>query len=328
MNFDLDQEHLDLAAAARDFLSASASPAAARAMLDDPFRGAAVHPGRAELVKSGFATITIPERAGGGGGSVLDLAVVAEQAGRVLAGPSLVSFARAAVLLDGDDRLAALAGGELNVAIVDSGPVLDAAGADTFLALRDGALVCGPGTVTARDPIDPTRGLGDVTLGETTVLAPDATGLWQRGERVGRTILAAEGLGAAARVLEIGVEYAKQRHAFGRAIGSYQAVKHLLVDTWVEVEQLRSLVWWAAWAADHAPEELPLASAAAKAAAATTLEHAAETVIQVHGGIGFTWEHDAHLYWRRSKVDRFLLGDDVAAYDEVARLAMAGERAR
>jgi alkylation response protein AidB-like acyl-CoA dehydrogenase len=320
VNFDLDQEHRDLADAARDFLSATASPAAARAMLDD---GATVRPGRAELVKSGFATITIPEHAGGGGGSVLDLAVVAEQAGRLLAGPSLVTFARAAVLLAGDDRLADLAGGDRSVAVVDDdGPVLDAVGADTFLALRDGALVCGPGTVTAREPIDPTRGLGDVTLGDTEELVADAAERWLRGERVGRTILAAEGLGAAARVLEIGVAYAKERYAFGRAIGSYQAVKHLLVDAYVEVEQLRSLVWWAAWAADHAPDELPLASAAAKAAAATTLEQAAEAVIQVHGGIGFTWEHDAHLYWRRSKVDRFLLGDDVSAYDEVARLAV------
>jgi alkylation response protein AidB-like acyl-CoA dehydrogenase len=320
MNFDLDQEHLDLAAAARDFLSATASPAVARAALDD---GAAVQPGRAELVKSGFATITIPEHAGGGGGSVLDLAVVAEQAGRLLAGPSLVTFARAAVLLDGDPRLADLASGDASVAVVDSGPVLDAVGADTFLALRDGALVCGHGTVTAREPIDPTRGLGDVELGETEVLVPDATERWLLAERVGRAVLAAEGLGAAARVLELGVEYAKQRYAFGRAIGSYQAVKHLLVDTYVEVEQLRSLVWWASWAADHAPDELPLAAAAAKAAAATAAEHAAEAVVQVHGGIGFTWEHDAHLYWRRAKVDRFLLGDDIAAHDEVARLAVA-----
>ncbi|WP_328475173.1 acyl-CoA/acyl-ACP dehydrogenase [Actinoplanes sp. NBC_00393] len=321
MNFDLDQEHLDLAAAAGEFLAGSASPAAARAALDD---GAAARPGRAELVKSGYATITVPESAGGGGGSVLQLAVVAEQAGRVLTGPSLVSFARAAVLLDGDaDRLAGLADGSLAVAVVDdSGPVLDAIGADTFLALRDGALVCGPGTVTAREPIDATRGLGDVELGQTVVLARDAGERWQRAERVGRTVLAAEGLGAAAYLLEMGVAYAKQRHAFGRAIGSYQAVKHLLVDVYVAVEQLRSLVWWAAWAADRAPGELPLAAAAAKAAAATTLEQAAETVIQVHGGIGFTWEHDAHLYWRRAKVDRFLLGDDVAAFDEVARLAM------
>ncbi len=320
MNFDLDQEHRELAVAAGEFLSASASPAAARAALDE---GAEVRPGRAELVKSGYATITIPESAGGGGGSVLQLAVVAEQAGRVLAAPSLVSFARAAVLLGEDaGRLAGLA-----FAVVDdSGPVLDAIGADTFLALRDGALVCGPGRVTAREPIDATRGLGDVALGEAVVLVRDAADRWKRAERVGRVILAAEGLGAASRLLEIGVAYAKERQAFGRLIGSYQAVKHMLVDVYVEVEQLRSLVWWAAWAAGHAPGELPLAAAAAKAAAATTLEHAAETVIQVHGGIGFTWEHDAHLYWRRAKVDRFLLGDDVAAFDEVARLAMEAAR--
>ena len=155
------------------------------------------------------------------------------------------------------------------------------------------------------------------------MVAADGEALWARATQVGRVILAAEGLGAAARALEIGVEYAKQRHAFGRAIGSYQSVKHLLVDAYVEIEQLRSLVWWSAWAADNAPDELPLAAAAAKGAAASALERTAETVIQVHGGIGFTWEHDAHLFWRRAKVDRFLLGDDVDAFDEVARLAMA-----
>ena len=87
----------------------------------------------------------------------------------------------------------------------------------------------------------------------------------------------------------------------------------------------RARTWWAAWAADAAPGEFPLAAAAAKATAATVLERAAETLIQVHGGIGFTWEHDAHLYWRRAKVDRLLLGDDIAAYDEVAGLALAGK---
>jgi len=323
VNFDLDSEHVELAAAAAGLLSASASPAAARDALES---GTAVRPGRAELIKSGYATITVPESAGGGGGSLLHLAVVAEQAGRVLAGPSLVTFARAAALLDGDpERLAGLADGSLTVAVADDGgPVLDAVGAAHFLALRDGDLVLGPGRVTAREPIDATRGLGDVELGETTVLVRDATARWQRAERLGRTILAAEGLGAAAQLLDMGVAYAKQRHAFGRPIGSYQAVKHLLVDVYVEVEQLRSLVWWAAWAADRAPAELPLAAAAAKAAAATALEHAAETVIQVHGGIGFTWEHDAHLYWRRAKVDRLLLGDEAEHLDAVARLAVDG----
>ncbi|MGZ4474555.1 MAG: acyl-CoA dehydrogenase family protein [Nocardioides sp.] len=327
MNFDLDDEQRDLAAAARDFLADAAAPANAREALDSGARGA-VPPGRDELVKSGFATITIAESAGGGGGTLLDLAVVAEQAGRVLAGPSLVTYARAAELLaESPTQLEALAGGGLALAVVDAGsPVLDAIGADTFVALRDGDIVCGAGTITEREPIDPTRGLADVAVAPDASPVPGGPDRWARAERVGRVILAAEGLGAASRALEIGVEYAKERHAFGRAIGSYQAVKHMLVDVYVEVEQLRSLVWWAAWAADNAPAELPLAAAAAKAAAATTLERAAETLIQVHGGIGFTWEHDAHLYWRRAKVDRFLLGDDVAAFDEVARIAMEGAR--
>ncbi|MEQ6903382.1 acyl-CoA dehydrogenase family protein [Nocardioides sp. YIM 152588] len=325
MYFDLSDEQRDLAAAARDFLAGSASPAAARAALDDP--DAAIGPGRTELAKSGFAAITVPEEAGGGGGSVLDLAVVAEQAGRVLAGPSLVTFGRAAVLLEGDaDRLAALADGSLAVAVSDGGPVLDAAGAEVFLARRGDDVVLARGGVTRRTPVDPTRGLADVVLEEGEVVAAVADGAaerWTHAERVGRVVLAAEGLGAAARALEIGVAYAKERHAFGRPIGSYQAVKHALVDVYVEVEQLRSLVWWAAWAADQAPDELPLASAAAKAAAASALELAAETLVQVHGGIGFTWEHDAHLYWRRAKVDRFLLGDDVEALDEVALIALS-----
>nr|WP_275585970.1 acyl-CoA dehydrogenase family protein [Geodermatophilus sabuli] len=148
--------------------------------------------------------------------------------------------------------------------------------------------------------------------------------MWARARRVAAVVLAAEDLGAADRAVALAVDYAREREAFGRRIGSYQAVKHLLVDAWVGVDQLRSLVWWAAWAADAAPGELPLAAAAAKAYAAEAFERAAETCIQVHGGIGFTWEHDAHLYWRRAKVDRLLLGDAAEHLDAVARLAVAG----
>ncbi|MBJ7290409.1 acyl-CoA dehydrogenase family protein [Williamsia sp.] len=331
MNFDLDDQQRDLASAAGDFLASSTSLSEVRAALDAAATDIAVRPGRDQLLSSGFATITLPEEVDGGGGTVLDLAVVAEQAGRVLAGPSLITYARAAVLLAGDtDRLRALAAGDLKVAVVDGGgPVLDALGAEQFLALRDGRIVIGRGTVDLPDPIDPTRGLGRVGLGDVEVIdgsgaGEDAQARWDRALQIGRVILAAESLGAAARSVEIGVAYAKERQAFGRAIGSYQAVKHALVDAYVAVEELRSLVWWSAWAADNAPDELPMASASAKGVAAMASQLAAETLIQVHGGIGFTWEHDAHLYWRRAKVDRFLLGDDVAAFDEVARLAMAG----
>ena len=323
MNFDLSDEQRQLAAAAADFFASAASPSAARASLDE---GAPIAPGRKAITDTGFAAITVPESAGGGGGSVLDLAVVAEQAGRVLAGPSLITAARAAVLLEGNDEwLSALADGSKSFAILDGdgGATLDATTADTFLAFRDGALVVGGGTVTERSPIDATRGLADVVLDDTKVVAAGAS-QWARARQVAQVVLGAEGLGTASKALEVAVDYAKQRVAFGRQIGSYQAIKHSLVDAFVGVEQLRSLVWWAAWTSDESPEDLPLAAAAVKGMAATVLETTAETLVQVHGGIGFTWEHDAHLYWRRAKVDRFLLGDDVEAFDTVARLAIAG----
>ncbi len=322
MNFDLDQDQLDAAAGAQQFFTGQASPAQARAALE----GGPVAPGRTALADIGFTGITVAESAGGGGGSLLDLAVVAEQAGAVLAGPSLVTAARAAVLLAGSPELAAaLADGSRAFCVVDgSAPALDAVGADTFLALVDGALVMGGGTVTTGRPMDATRGLGVVSLSDPQVLVPGAGALWARARDVALVALAAEDLGTAGRAVEVGVAYAKERQAFGRPIGSYQAVKHSLVDAWVAVEQLRSLVWWAAWAADAAPDELPLAAASATAFAAETLERAAETCIQVHGGIGFTWEHDAHLFWRRAKVDRLLLGDAAEHQDVVAGLVLAG----
>jgi alkylation response protein AidB-like acyl-CoA dehydrogenase len=326
VNFDLDTDQRDAAAGAREFYTGSTSAGAAREALE----GGAVRPGRKALADIGFLGITVPESAGGAGGSVLDLAVVAEQGGAVLAGPSLVTAARAAVLLaDHPDLAAQLADGSAAFAVVDgspegSHPSVDAAEASTFLALDGNALVVGEGVATPGTPIDATRGLASVRLTSRRVLAEDAGALWARARQVGAAVMAAEDLGAADRAVQLGVAYAKERQAFGRPIGSYQAVKHMLVDAWVGVDQLRSLVWWAAWAADAAPEELPLASSAAKAYAASTLERAAETLIQVHGGIGFTWEHDAHLYWRRAKVDRLLLGDEAEHLDAVTGLAVAG----
>jgi alkylation response protein AidB-like acyl-CoA dehydrogenase len=327
VNFDLDQDQRDAAAAAREFFSEQASPAAARAALEGV---APVRPGRKALADVGFLGITVPESAGGGGGSLLDLAVVAEQGGAVLAGPSLVTAARAAVLLAGEPELARqLADGSTGFAVLDgspdgSGPSVDAAEATTFLALDGTSLVVGEGEADVRPPMDATRGLANVRLTSRRVLAEDAGDLWTRARLAGAVVMAAEDLGAADRAVALGVAYAQEREAFGRRIGSYQSVKHMLVDAWVGAETLRSLVWWAAWAADAAPDEFPLAAAAAKAQAASALERAAETLIQVHGGIGFTWEHDAHLFWRRAKVDRFLLGDEAEHLDAVARLAVAG----
>ncbi|MCF6508243.1 acyl-CoA dehydrogenase [Blastococcus sp. MG754426] len=326
MNFDLDADQRDIADGARDFYRGNASPAAARAGLE----GGRLEPGRKALADIGFLGITVPESAGGSGRPLLDLAVVAEQGGAVLAAPSLVTAARAAVLLaDVPDLAAQLADGSTAFAVLDgavdaSAPSVDAADATLFLGLDGGDLVVGEGEVVPGRPMDATRGLASVRLTSRRVLAAGAGELWTRARQAGAVVMAAEDLGGAERCVQLGVAYAQEREAFGRRIGSYQAIKHMLVDAWVGVEQLRSLVWWAAWAADSNPAELPLAASAAKACAAATFERAASTLIQVHGGIGFTWEHDAHPYWRRAKVDRLLLGDEAEHLDAVARLAVTG----
>ncbi|MBB3085536.1 acyl-CoA dehydrogenase family protein [Geodermatophilus sabuli] len=313
MNFDIDEEQRNFAEHARDFFSEQAGPGTARRLLDEAGDPA---PGPRVLAELGFSSLTIPEIAGGVGAELLNMALVAEQAGRQLAGPSLATAARVAVLLEGDEgRLRDVSEGRTVIAVVDgspagSSPSMDALSATHFLALDGEDLLLGEGRVSPGEPIDATRGLGFVELTSSEVVCRDARERWERARQVACVVLAAEGLGAADRVVELGIEHARSRETFGRPIGAYQAVKHRLVDDWVAVNQLRSLVWWAAWAADHAPEQLPLAASAAKAYCATTFETACETLIHVLGGIGFTWEHDAHLYWRRAKVDRLLLGDE------------------
>lgn len=320
MNFDLDEGQHEFAAMAAKFYAANAGPQQARAMLEDGAPGA---PGLTAVADLGFYGIVVPESAGGIGQSVLDAAVVAEQAGRYLAAPSMVTAVRAAILLRGhDDLLGSLADGSTAYAVVDDGLAMDATGAERFITVQEGQVVVGSGEVEAREPIDPTRGLARVTVSGGEPLSCGVPG-WERARLAGLVTLAAEDLGTAGRCLELAIEYANLREAFGRKIGSYQAIKHRLVDVYVGVEQLRSLVWWAAWAADHSPDELALAASAAKAQAARTVDFAAETLIQVHGGIGFTWEHDAHLYWRRAKVDRLLMGDADHHFEQVSMLSFA-----
>ena len=132
--------------------------------------------------------------------------------------------------------------------------------------------------------------------------------------------LASEQIGAASRCLELAVAHAKQRLQFGRPIGSFQAVKHRAVDALTLLELARSAAWWAAWVASRPGTELGEAAAIAHATACEAFEKAAYECIHLHGGMGFTWEHDAHLYYRRARADRVLFGDPAAHH---ARLAQA-----
>jgi alkylation response protein AidB-like acyl-CoA dehydrogenase len=134
-------------------------------------------------------------------------------------------------------------------------------------------------------------------------------GILERTLDLGATLLAVEQVGGAQACLDMTVDYAKIRTQFGRKIGSFQAVKHRLADMLVAVESARSAAYHAGWAAANAPAELPVAAAMAKAVASEAYVFCATETIQLHGGIGFTWEHDAHLYYRRAHSTALLLGD-------------------
>ncbi len=121
--------------------------------------------------------------------------------------------------------------------------------------------------------------------------------------------LAAEQVGGAQRVLEMSVEYAKSRIQFGRPIGSFQAIKHKCADMLLEVESAKSAAYYAGWAAAEDNDELPVTACLAKAYCSEAYFHAAAENIQIHGGIGFTWEHDAHLYFKRAKSSELIFGD-------------------
>ncbi|MGH2911680.1 MAG: acyl-CoA dehydrogenase family protein [Solirubrobacteraceae bacterium] len=206
--------------------------------------------------------------------------------------------------------------------------VPDAPGADMLVgvALLDGKPVgiaveasAAGASVEEVHRYDATRSLGHVTLDKASATLLDANeeslaGAWH----LAQALIAAESLGSVETALEVSVAYAKERFTFGRAIGSYQAVKHSLTEVLRQLENGRSLLYYAGWSRKGAPEEFPLAASAARSVAGRALDHGARTMISVHGGIGATWEHDAPLFFRRAQLSRRLLGGTGAASDRVA----------
>jgi alkylation response protein AidB-like acyl-CoA dehydrogenase len=164
--------------------------------------------------------------------------------------------------------------------------------------------------------------LHDVRLPVDAVIGPKDGG-WAPLQRVvdrATVALCAEMCGGAQRVLDMTTEYAKIRIAFGRPIGAYQGVKHRAADMLVEVENAKSLTYYAAWAVDENSPEAPLAVSMAKAYASDAFRRVAGAGIQLHGGIGFTWEHDLHLYFKRAKNSEFTFGDATYHRERVAQL--------
>jgi len=327
MNLELTDEQLALRDTVRRFLTEKASVAShVRPMLDDPTGTTKeVWAGLADLGATG---VLVPQEYGGSGMTMVEAGIVAEELGAALyPGPwlsSAVAATRALTRISAGSLLSGIADGS-TVATVGplSGPrpvvedgvlrgeimaLPDAAAADIVLVLAEDGGAIGLFAVDAagvsvahRTHVDPTRKLFDVGFDGVPVQrlasasADDIEGLVDDVLIAG----AADALGAANAVMNLAVEYAKVRRQFEQPIGSLQAVQHLCVDMYETVELARSGVLHALWAADDAdPAERHLAALRAKAFAGK-LATVADTAIQVFGGIGYTWEHDAHLYLKR-----------------------------
>jgi len=179
---------------------------------------------------------------------------------------------------------------------------------------------------TRPDPVpamDRTRVLGWLELGGVAATRIGGRPEAQRMVDLAATATAAEMLGGAEQVLWMSVEYAKDRVQFGRPIGSFQAIKHRLADALVDVEAMRSSVYYAAWCAEGSPSERALAASSAKAWCSEAAKRVMASGLQVHGGIGFTWEHDLHLYMKRSQLDQVSFGDACWHRDRVAKILRA-----
>ena len=230
------------------------------------------------------------------------------------------------------DAVTVTAGGEAVSGTVRQ--VVDAGAADVLLVAARGADGVGLYAVDAssgvqRTPLatlDLTRPQADVTFTDAParrIAGPDeATRVINHALQVGAALLAVEQVGAAQHLLDLSVEYAKSRLQFGRPIGSFQAVKHRLADLLVDVEHARSVAYHSVWALTDGSDDPALATSIAQAVCSAALSHVAADAIQVHGGIGFTWEHQAHLYFKRAATDAALLGTAEQHRDRVAAMVL------
>ncbi|MEZ0068306.1 alkylation response protein AidB-like acyl-CoA dehydrogenase [Streptacidiphilus sp. MAP12-20] len=343
MAIGISEEHRELRSSVRRWLEREVSGAVVRgALAEGPGAVGTARPlWWKGLAGQGMLGLHLPEAVGGGGGGLLDLAVVVEESGRALLPGSFLPTVLASALLaqawpvDSQGRLAALAEGELSAAVAWDGAasvtdgrlrgsaavVLGAAEADVLLVRAANAadvgswyLVQASGArITPLTALDLSRGLARVDFDDAPA---EPVGIAD-ADAVIATLLAAEAGGLARWALETAVAHAKVREQFGRPIGQFQAVKHLCAGLLVRAEKAAAATWAAA------RETTPLTAAVAAALAVDAACANAEDCIQILGGIGFTWEHDAHLRLRRALTLRQLLGGDGALWRRVAEAAAA-----
>ncbi len=373
MNLGLSDEQQFLRDAAADAFSRVKTVAAAREALEDDSALPDMWPTAAE---AGWLGLLVSEQNGGAGLGAYDAMLIAQEAGKVLAGVPLLGALPASMLLDlgGSDKTEAVAAGELKAswlpacppssieprwtvepveglarpaapsATVDGETVSfsgtvgwapDAGEAELLVVIgvdSDGNPVAGAVAVDAAGVAvesgwryDATRRLATVTLDGASgaKLDLDAEQIAQAWYLV-QALIAAESVGTMETALEVCLEYAKERYTFGRAIGSYQAVKHGIVEILRRLENAKSLVIYAGYAFSDCPQEIPYAASCARSVAGGGLDFTARQQIAVHGGIGATWEHDAPLTFRRAQLNRRLVGGHGLATDRVADELLSG----
>lgn len=352
MQFDFSQEQKELAQGVRRFFDKECPPAVVREVMDGD---ASFHAGLwGKLAAQGFLAAAIPEAYGGVGAGYLELCLVAQEAGRVLAPVPTVSsiyLAAECLLTVGREAqkalwLPALASGEAVGALalaegpgepraatigarVSSGrlsgvklPVLhgDAATMVVVMAQDEGGApslylvdLTGPGVT--REPvklIDQSRKGARLTFegapAELLGSAGQGFGILEMVRDRAAVLTAFEQIGGAEAALDMACDYARERYAFGRQIGSFQAIKHMLADCYVALELARSNCYYGAWALAAGSDRLTTAAAHARVAATIAFQQCSASNIQIHGGMGFTWEFDCHLYYRRSNALALALG--------------------
>ena len=355
MNFGLSEEQELLQETVRGFVQNECPPQRLRELFD---RGDTEDGGLWEgLCKMGIGGLIIPEAYGGAGLELLDLALVAEiMGGSALPGPLLGhALASLAVVLGGSesqkeswlprlasgDALGTVALGEENeswepaswkAAFVDgrvSGvkPYVPHGSASDLIVVG----VAGGGLVLIErganglkiEPmagVDRTRPLDRLVL-EAVPGEPLVEPVASRVRDAGLVLLAADAFGGASKLVELSLEYARSREQFGQPIAQFQAVKHRLADMAVEVEPSRGLYWFAAHALDHIPDESERAAALAKAHITDRFMQISRDAVEIHGGIGFTWECDVQIWFKRAMFDRTFLGGPAHHRERAATLA-------
>ncbi len=334
MDFGFSDEQGEIQSTARQFLGDRFKPEVVRELAE---AGRYEDAHWREICELGWPGIAIGEQDGGQGLGIVELAILCEEVGYACAPVPFLSNAAAGLALaaaGSDEQRARLLAGSASGEARGTAGLADAPGASSaltpdvegaaFVVLigAQGAMLSeeGAAEIEPLDSIDSTRSYATVGLGGGETMPGDAA----RARDLIAVATAAELTGVAQRAMDMAVAYAKDRHQFGRPIGAYQAVSHACARMLYEVEESRSLTYFAAWAADDEPSSLPLAAAMAKARASEAAWSVVKSSLQVHGGIGFTWEHDLHFLLKRARATARLYGTARAHRDRVAALAGLG----